>query len=137
MRQPSAEMQKFINKHNGDPMNIKKHKQATKSKAIVPTEAFNLPTWFEDGVFTKGAVNKKGVRSLRGVSESSIKNIILILKNDPKAPKPFYDEFSELLMYADDKADTSHGTSQIAISLSITLKVILTIPRPRQPLILV
>ncbi|KRL79515.1 hypothetical protein FC36_GL000463 [Ligilactobacillus equi DSM 15833 = JCM 10991] len=103
MRQPSAEMQKFINKHNGDPMNIKKHKQATKSKAIVPTEAFNLPTWFEDGVFTKGAVNKKGVRSLRGVSESSIKNIILILKNDPKAPKPFYDEFSELLMYADDK----------------------------------
>lgn len=71
---------------------------------IIPaTEALNLPSWLDAGVFLWGSVNKKGFRSLRGVSESSIKNIILILDNDQQAPKPFYDEFSEMLMFTNDK----------------------------------
>ena len=98
----SSKLQKEIEQHDKAISQAKSEgKQVSSIDRYNPVQVFNLPSWFKDGVFLRGTVNKQGDRPLRGISESSTKNITLILENDSNSPKPFYDEFSETFMYLD------------------------------------
>lgn len=100
----SSKLQKEIEQHDKVVSQAKsEEKQASSIDRYDPVQVFNLPSWFKAGVFLRGTVNKQGNRTLRGISESSTKNITLILENDSNSPKPFYDEFSETFMYLDEQ----------------------------------